>query len=205
MSQRLDLLLQNYPQLVSCRERIRTAAEQLIHCYQTGGKLLLCGNGGSASDADHIAGELLKGFQSKRVLSGEASAALGRDLAAQLEGALPAIPLTSFPALGSAYGNDVHGDYTFAQLVWGLGQAGDVLWALSTSGNSTNVLHAAKVAKAKGMTVLGMTGQSGGQLATLSDVCIHVPSDETFRIQEFHLPVYHALCLMLEDEFFGAL
>ena len=202
MSERLSLLFENYPQLEGCHSDILAAAELLKHCYQEGGKLLLCGNGGSAADADHIAGELLKGFQSKRPLASEDRDRLGEALASQLEGALPAIPLTSFPALGSAYANDVDGDYTFAQLTWGLGQPGDVLWGLSTSGNSANVLHAARVAKAKGMKVFGMTGSKSNPLAEIADLCIQVPSEETFRIQEFHLPVYHTLCLLLEDAFF---
>lgn len=203
MSKRIELLFDNYPALTACEEEIRSADQILASCYESGNKVLLCGNGGSASDADHIAGELLKGFQSKRVLSADARAALGENLAAQLEEALPAIPLTSFPALGTAYANDVHGDYTFAQLTWGLGRPGDVLWCLTTSGNSTNVLHACAAAKARGMTILGMTGEGGGKLAALCDVCIRVPSSETFRVQEYHLPIYHVLCLLLEDRFFG--
>ncbi len=203
MSARIQLLLENYPQLAPCADDLQGAFGLLHRCYDQGGKLLLCGNGGSASDADHIAGELLKGFQSKRPLPPDEREMLGEGIAAKLQRALPAIPLTSFPALASAYGNDVDGEYTYAQLVYGLGRPGDALLGLSTSGNARNVGFALQVARARGLATIGLSGESGGAMAALCDVCIRVPSRETFRIQEYHLPIYHTLCLMLEDAFYG--
>lgn len=202
MNPRLTTLLTNYPALVAIQTDIEVAAELLLTTFQQGQTLLLCGNGGSASDADHIAGELLKGFQHKRPLREEHVETLGEELASKLEQGLPAIPLTAFPALNTAYGNDVDGEYGFAQLVWALGRPGDTLLALSTSGNSTNVIHALKAARAAGMNTLGLTGESGGKMKELCTASICVPSSETFRIQEFHLPIYHALCLMVEDALF---
>lgn len=201
-SPRITLLLQHYPMLESCVPDLEAAFDLLRECYAEGHKLLLCGNGGSASDSDHISGELLKGFQSLRPLSTEDRENMGAELADQLQQSLPAIPLTSFPALSSAYLNDVSAEYTYAQLTLGLGQAGDVLWGISTSGNARNVCHALKVANARGLRTLGLTGETGGMMKEHCGVCIRVPSRETFRIQELHLPVYHCLCLMLEDHFF---
>lgn len=203
MHPRLQTLLENYPRLEVCAPDIRAAFETLRRCYRAGGKLLLCGNGGSASDADHISGELLKGFQSKRPLSDTDQTSIGPDLAAHLQQALPAIPLTAFSALSTAYTNDVDAEYIYAQLVLGLGKPGDVLLGLSTSGNAKNVRHAMRVARARGLKVLGLGGETGGAMRECCDVCIRVPSSETFRIQEYHLPIYHCLCLMLEDDFFG--
>jgi D-sedoheptulose 7-phosphate isomerase len=198
----LETLLDHYPQLAPCAPQIEAAFDLLNHCYATGGKLLLCGNGGSASDADHIAGELLKGFKSRRPLPPDLRASLGDALADRLEGALPAIPLGNFTALNTAYLNDVDGDYTFAQLVLGLGKPGDVLLGISTSGNAKNVNHAFRAARALGLKTLGLTGEDGGAFRENCDVCVFAPSTETYRIQELHLPIYHALCLMIEAEFF---
>lgn len=183
------------PDMVSVYETLKDA-------YVSGNKLLLCGNGGSASDADHISGEILKGFESKRPLTAEQRENMGEELAANLQQSLPAIPLTAFTALSTAYTNDVDAEYIYAQLTLGLGKPGDVLLGISTSGNALNVGHALKVAKGQGMSTLGLTGQTGGAMKPLCDVCICVPSSETFRIQEYHLPIYHVLCLMLEDHFF---
>jgi D-sedoheptulose 7-phosphate isomerase len=182
---------------------VLAAYELLLGVYRGGNKLLLCGNGGSASDADHISGELLKGFQSKRPLPSAERAALGEDLAAKLQQSLPAIPLTAFAALSTAYTNDVDAEYIYAQLTLGLGKPGDALLGLSTSGNARNVGHALRVARARGLRTLGMTGETGGAMRELCDVCIRVPSRETFRIQEYHLPIYHVLCLLLEDALFS--
>lgn len=201
----LDTLLENHPALAVCRGHILAAFELLRDGYAAGGKLLLCGNGGSASDADHIAGELLKGFRSRRRVDGPLRDALGDAFADKLQGALPAIPLGNFTALNTAYLNDVDGEYAYAQLVLGLGKPGDVLLGISTSGNAKNVGHALRAARALGLRTLGLTGESGGAMRDLCDVCIHAPATETFRIQEFHLPVYHCLCLMLEEEFFGGI
>lgn len=198
----LQTLLDHYPQLTPCVPQIEAAFDLLTACYRAGGKLLLCGNGGSASDADHISGELLKGFKSRRPLPPELRAAMGDSLADKLQGALPAIPLGNFTALNTAYLNDVDGEYTYAQLVLGLGKPGDVLLGLSTSGNAKNVNHAFRAARALGLKTLGLTGEDGGTFRETCDVCIHAPAAETYRIQEFHLPIYHALCLMLEAEFF---
>ena len=202
-SSHLTALLARSPELSAAAPSIQEAYESLRKCFRSGGKILLCGNGGSAADADHWAGELLKSFCRDRRLSKKIRAGLPAGLAAKLEGALPAIPLTSFPAATSAFGNDVDPSLAYAQLTFALGRRGDVLVALSTSGNARNVCAAAQVAHAKGMKVVALTGSGGGKLKALSDVCIRAPSKETFRAQEFHLPIYHCLSLMLEDEFFS--
>jgi D-sedoheptulose 7-phosphate isomerase len=182
---------------------VEAAFVMLRDCYRAGGKLLLCGNGGSASDAEHWAGELLKGFARLRPLSGDERAGLPVEMASKLQGALPAIPLTGFPSLATAFGNDVDPSLTYAQLVWGLGKPGDVLVGISTSGNARNVCAAMEVARVRGLHSIGLTGAGGGRLALLADLCLRVPAVETYRVQEYHLPIYHCLCLMLEDEFFG--
>lgn len=204
MSQRhlLDLL-QRRPELLSVRSTILQAYEVLRACFRADGKVLLCGNGGSAADADHWAGELLKGFCRERPLPAKARGRLRRAIASQLQGALPAIPLTAFPAASTAFGNDVDPELSYAQLTSALGRRGDVLVGLSTSGNAQNVCAAAEVARARGLKVITLTGTGGGKLKALSDVCICVPARETFLAQELHLPIYHCLSLMLEDEFFG--
>lgn len=197
----LERLAQRYPQLTPIKDEVGAAYRLMETSYKQGGKLLACGNGGSASDSEHIVGELMKGFYKKRPLSEEKAKAYG-DMAAQLQGALPAISLTGHPALSTAFLNDVDPEMVFAQQVYGYGKEEDVLIAFSTSGNSRNVVNAVRVAKAKGMKTIGMTGRSGGALAELCDVCLKMPSDITADIQELHLPVYHTLCAMLEDHFF---
>lgn len=203
MHPQIEKLLSRYPVLAPCGDDIQKAVDALAETYRSGGKLLLCGNGGSAADADHIAGELLKGFCSKRPLKTPARERLGEELASKLQDALPAISLHSLGAINTAWLNDCDPYYGYAQLVWGLGNANDALLGLSTSGNSKNVCHAMEVAKAKGLTTIGLSGKSGGKLKTLASVCICVPDSETFRIQEMHLPIYHAICLALEDIFFA--
>ncbi|HBP39069.1 MAG TPA: phosphoheptose isomerase [Clostridiales bacterium] len=205
----LDNLLLQFPELGICQESIEAAFDLLRQTYLAGGKVLICGNGGSAADAEHIVGELMKGFRLKRPLPDEERNLLitacdqnGGYLADHLQGALPAISLTGHPALTLAFSNDVAPDMTFAQQVYGLGQPEDTLVALSTSGNSVNVMNAVKVAQAFGLSTLGMTGADGGNLGRLCDVVIRVPAGETYRIQEYHLPIYHALCAMIELEFF---
>jgi D-sedoheptulose 7-phosphate isomerase len=200
---RLQACIEKHPALETCATDIELAGELLKQTFEEGGKLLLCGNGGSAADSDHIAGELLKGFDSKRHLAPEWREKLGDSLADNLQTGLPVIPLTGFNALSTAYANDCDGQYTFAQLAFALGQSGDALMGISTSGNSANVLHALKTARAMEMSTIGLTGESGGQLAGLADCCIRVPSSVVWEIQELHLPVYHTLCLMLEDHFFS--
>lgn len=195
--------IRRFPELEAVAGEIESAAEALRACFAAGGKLLLCGNGGSAADAEHIAGELMKGFHRKRPLGAEARAALGDPLGERLQDALPAIPLTGFPALASAFANDVAPDLAFAQMTWGLGRPGDVLLAISTSGRSRNVIHALRAARARDMCTLGLTGSAGGDMVGLCDVCIRAPAERTDRVQEYHLPIYHCLCTMLEEAFFG--
>lgn len=199
----LSALIERLPELEACRTSIADTYEALHGCFTSGGKLLLCGNGGSAADADHWAGELLKGFGQKRPLPAKARKKLPPYVARHLQGALPAIPLTNFPALSSAFCNDVAPALVFAQLTFALGRPGDVLVALSTSGNARNVCLAVETARARGLRTIALTGARGGRLHELCDLSIRVPSKETYRVQEYHLPIYHCLSLMLEDAFFA--
>jgi D-sedoheptulose 7-phosphate isomerase len=206
----LDQLVQKYAELSECVEDIEQSFELIKSSYHNGGKLLVCGNGGSASDSEHIVGELMKGFMSRRPVSAdirrkltEAFADQGGYLADHLQGALPAISLVSHSALISAYANDVAADMVFAQQVFGYGKPGDVLLGISTSGNSRNVVHALQVARALGLHTVGLSGRDGGEMKGLCDAAIVVPWDSTPDIQERHLPIYHALCIMLEEEFFS--
>ncbi|MBR4172321.1 MAG: SIS domain-containing protein [Kiritimatiellae bacterium] len=203
-------LLGRYPQLEVCLPAIEQTFDLLVATYERGGKLLLCGNGGSASDAAHIVGELMKGFLQKRPLPSvfrrtmkERNPALPESLLDQLQGALPAIDLGESLALGTAFSNDVNPEYVYAQQVLGLGRENDTLIGISTSGNAANVVAAMHVAKGIGMCTIALTGKDGGQIARIADVAIVVPSNETFQIQELHLPIYHALCIALETRFFG--
>ncbi|MCG2460403.1 SIS domain-containing protein [Flavobacteriaceae bacterium F89] len=202
-------LIQRYPPLNTCRESIYAAGSTLIDCYNKDGKLLVCGNGGSASDSDHIVGELMKSFSKKRPLADELvkklegiSPVKGPKLAAKLERGLPAIALHAHGGLVSAISNDIGGDYIYAQQVLGYGKKNDVLWVITTSGNSVNVLEACITAKALGMKIIGLLGESGGEAKSLCDVAICVPATSTAKVQEYHLPVYHALCIMVEETFF---
>ena len=203
MNRHLNQLLQRRPELAGCEFEIQKSFEILRDCFRRGGKLLLCGNGGSAADAEHWAGELLKGFALQRPLKPSEKADLPAELGLKLQGALPAIPLTGFMSLATAFGNDVDPHLAYAQLVWGLGKPGDVLIGISTSGNARNVCAAMDAAKARGMHRLGLSGRTGGRIHSHCDLCLKVPADETYLIQELHLPVYHTLCLMLEDDFFS--
>jgi D-sedoheptulose 7-phosphate isomerase len=203
MNGHLQALLRRIPALEPCAADIDRAFSTLRDGFTAGGKALACGNGGSAADAEHWAGELLKGMLKARKLHAPSHPSLPPRLAESLQGALPMIPLTGFVSYHTAFGNDVDPEFVFAQLVWALGQPGDVLVALSTSGESDNVIAAAEAASAKGMTVLALTGAEGGRLAEHADVAIRVPAHETHLVQELHLPVYHCLSLMLEDEFFA--
>ena len=197
----LTHLIERYPALAQMRGAIEQAYRLLEECYEKGGKLLVCGNGGSAADSDHIVGELMKGFYKQRMLPTEERKRFGEQ-GEKLQGALPAIALSQHSALSTAFLNDVDPDMVFAQQVYGYGVEDDVFLGLSTSGNSVNVISAAKVAAAKGMKVIAMTGKDGGAMRELCDVCLIVPAQMTADIQEFHLPIYHALCAMLEDYFF---
>ena len=200
----LAALLARRPELTALSDDIRAAHELFLRCYRGGGTSLLCGNGGSAADADHWAGELLKGFESRRPLPAAQRVGLDPDIVSKLQCGLPAIPLTGFPALRSAVANDIDPQLDFAQLVQAFGQPGWLFVGISTSGNARNVCAAAEVARARGLYVLGLTGMSGGRLATLCDVCLCAPSTRTCEAQEYHLPIYHTLCLLLEDALFGA-
>ena len=198
----IDELFVRYPQLKGCEGEIAKAFDLLLACYRNGGKVLTCGNGGSAADAEHIVGELLKKFKKHRNISEDVAEKLPPELAAKLEGALPAVSLVSMSGILTAFANDVAWETAFAQQVYGLGNPGDVLIALSTSGNSANCVNAALVAKAKGMKVVALTGSGGGKLGNLADAAIKVPEVETYKIQELHLPVYHALCAAIEEALF---
>lgn len=206
----IDLLMERYPSLESAKNDIVAAYLLLEESYKNGGKLLVAGNGGSAADAGHIVGELMKGFKLPRKPEAdfaeklvEENQELGSVLAENLQGALPAIALDGHPALSTAYMNDCEPLLCFAQQVNGYGKSGDVFLGISTSGNSKNVLYAATTAHAKGMKVIGLTGAKDSKLKDMSDVCIKAPQTETYMIQELHLPIYHCLCLMLEDNFFA--
>ncbi|MBQ2956784.1 MAG: SIS domain-containing protein [Clostridia bacterium] len=199
-----DELVARYPALAVCRADIEKAAQIMIESFRSGKKLLTCGNGGSASDAEHIVGELMKAFVLPRKLDKELCDKLNDPyLSDNLQGALPAVSMIGESALSTAYANDCAPDLAFAQQVLGLGREGDVLLGISTSGNSKNVVYAGKVAAVQGMKVIMLTGEAGGKCAELADAAIRVPEKETFKVQEYHLPVYHALCLAIEEEFFG--
>lgn len=206
----IEILISEYPRLSVMRGDLLNALGVLIHCYKNSGKLLVCGNGGSAADSLHIVGELMKSFVLKRPMSIDISSCLKKSCPEEadyyisnLQGALPAISLVNEVGLITAYSNDMAPDLAFAQQVLGYGKTGDVLFAISTSGNSTNVIHAANIARALNMQVISLTGSTGGKLKDISNVLLAVPEKETYRIQELHLPIYHALCLALENEFFG--
>lgn len=207
----LNLLGERYPVLAPMKEQIAAFFDVIRESYENGGKLIIGGNGGSCSDAEHIVGELMKGFKLLRPLDEVArqklcavDPVLGAELADKLQGGLPAVALSSHPALNTAYLNDVSGDMMYAQQVNSLGKPGDVFLAITTSGTALNLRYAAVTAKAKGMKVLALTGKTGGAFNDLADINLVMPCNETYQIQELHLPVYHCLCLLLEDHFFGA-
>lgn len=206
----VDTLIDRYPKLITCKEDIIKAYDILEDAYTKGGKLLVCGNGGSASDSEHIVGELMKEFKLKRKLYAAQVEAIknidsemGAILAEHLQGALPAITLTAHSSLSTAFMNDNEPVLVFAQQVNGYGMQDDCFLGISTSGNSANILYAAITAKARGLKIIGLTGSKESKLMKFADVCIRVPETETYKIQELHLPVYHCLCLMLEEKFFG--
>jgi len=205
----IEKLIERYPALNSCKKDIENVADLWINSYENKGKLLICGNGGSAADADHITGELLKSFSKKRPVTNNFAADLkntdserGTILAEKLERGLPAISLSAHSALTSAVSNDIGGDFIYAQQIMGYGNKEDVLVAITTSGNSQNIIDAAITAKAKGMKIVGLTGETGGKLKQYCDACICVPSSITPVVQEYHLPVYHILCQIVEHKFF---
>ena len=210
MKQHLDLLIKRYPGLQPIKQDILDAYLILENCYTHHHKLLVAGNGGSAADAGHIVGELMKGFLLQRKISSSfakklqaVDSELSAPLIENLQQGLKAISLAEHSELSTAYLNDMDGSGVFAQQVFGYGDEDDVFLGISTSGNSHNVLQAAVVAKALGMKIIGLTGRNGGKLAQIADVTIQVPETETFMVQELHLPIYHCLCAMLEEKFFG--
>jgi len=207
----LDDLFLRYPALIACKEPIYEAADTVIECYNHKGKLIIAGNGGSAADAEHIVGELMKGFILPRKLDEDIKNSIYTNarketadyLIENLQMPLRAISLVNSVALGTAFANDQAADLVFAQQILGLGDAGDVFIAISTSGNSKNILYATDIAKAKGLTTIALTGKSGGELKNTADILINAPEDETYKIQELHLPIYHAICIAVESEFFA--
>ena len=192
-------LIERYPQLNNCAKDIENALFLMIDTYKNGGKILVCGNGGSSADADHIVGELMKGFLKTRKVT---DARIPQELREKLQGALPAISLSAHTSLMTATINDNDADMVFAQQVYGYAKDNDLLIAISTSGNSKNVLNAVKVAKSLGVKTIALTGETGGELKQLADVTICAPSTETYKIQEYHLPIYHYLCAKVEEEIF---
>ena len=209
LQKHIDLLLKRYPVLKVVEQDIIAAYLIMEHAYENDGKLLIAGNGGSAADSEHIAGELMKRFKIPRPVSNEYAEKLkeidpvrGIELAKNLERGLMAIPLVAHEALSTAYINDVDGYGVFAQQLFGYGRPGDVFLGISTSGNSQNIMNATVVARASGIKVIGLTGAKGGELAKVSDVAVRVPEVETYMVQELHLPVYHCWCMMLEEKFF---
>lgn len=203
----IDCLIERLPELSPLRATMEATVEALVACYHRGGKVLLCGNGGSAADCEHIAGELLKGFLSRRTpTDGELAAltpALGEE-ARLLQRGIPAVALTAMSGIATAFANDVSPTLVFAQQVFALGKAGDVVLGLSTSGNSANVVRALATARAMGLTTVAMTGEGGGACREVATLLLNVPATETYRVQEYHLPVYHAICAELEETLFGA-
>ena len=196
-------LLMRYPNLETCIEDIEKAKEAMIACYEQGGKILLCGNGGSSADCEHIAGELMKGFLKKRpVVEDERLKEFDEEFLKRLQGGLPAIALPSMTGVNTAFANDVDPEMVYAQAVLALGKENDILIGLSTSGNAANVANSLKVAKALNMTAIGLSGGTGGKMKEISDICICAPEKETYKIQELHLPIYHYLCAMVEDYFY---
>lgn len=209
LKKHIDLLISRYPKLKSIENEIINGYLVLEECYENGGKLLIAGNGGSATDSEHIAGELMKRFKKPRPVNKEFAKKLieidkerGEQLAQNLERSLTAIPLVAHEALSTAYINDVDGLGVFAQQLLGFARQGDVFLGISTSGNSKNIMNATVVARALGIKIIGLTGEKGGELAKVSNVVVKVPESETYMIQELHLPIYHCWCLMLEDRFF---
>lgn len=199
MSDTMNDFYKRYPELEECKDDIEKALQLMIETYKNKGKILVCGNGGSASDSEHIVGELMKGFLLKRSVTDER---FSREMRENLQGTLPAISLNSQTAFMTAFNNDLNPDFVFAQQVYGYAKENDLLIGLSTSGNSTNVVNAVKVANSMGVKSLVLTGKDGGKLKNLATVSVCVPANETYKIQEYHLPVYHYLCAKVEQEFF---
>ena len=210
MNALLEELMERYPALKECRAEIERAGELMMETYRAGGKIMVCGNGGSCADSDHIVGELMKGFLKLRPIKGKKRDALcqalgdsGEEIVDKLQGGIPAISLPAQAAVLSAFANDVDASLVYAQLVYGYARKGDLLIGLSTSGNSKNVVAAARVAKAVGISALALTGSRESKLSAICDRTVRVPETETFKVQELHLPIYHYLCAYMENEIFG--
>lgn len=206
----LDRFFEKYPKMAVIQENIIDSHDMLVNCFRLGNKIMTCRNGSSAADSEHIVGELMKGFLLNRELSTEQKTAFqlacpeeGAIIAANLQQAFPTISLVNSPSFSTTFGNDMNPDFIFAQQVFGIGRSGDVLMAISKSGNSVNILWASKVAQAQGIKVIGLTGKDGGKLADCSEMCLRVPASSVFDIQEFHLPVYHLLYMLVEETLFG--
>ena len=198
----INELILSFENLRMLEDEIRTSANLITESFSNGNKLLLCGNGGSCADCEHIAGEMVKQFAKERPLNPEIVEKLGPELSSELHGGLPAISLPSMIGFHTAFNNDNNPEFAFAQQVVAFGKANDVLWGISTSGNSKNVLHAVKTAKALGLKTIGLTGENGGKLSQIADITIKAPADNVARIQELHLPIYHAICAFVEDKLF---
>ena len=198
----INELILSFENLRMLENEIRTSANLITESFSNGNKLLLCGNGGSCADCEHIAGEMVKQFAKERPLNPEIVEKLGPELSSELHGGLPAISLPSMIGFHTAFNNDNNPEFAFAQQVVAFGKANDVLWGISTSGNSKNVLHAVKTAKALGLKTIGLTGENGGKLSQIADITIKAPADNVARIQELHLPIYHAICAFVEDKMF---
>ena len=198
----INELILSFENLRMLEDEIRTSANLITESFSNGGKLLLCGNGGSCADCEHIAGEMVKQFAKERPLSSELVEKLGPELSSELHGGLPALSLPSMIGFHTAFNNDNNPEFAFAQQVVAFGKANDILWGISTSGNSKNVLHAVKTAKALGLKTIGLTGKNGGELSQTADTTIKAPADNVAKIQELHLPIYHAICAFVEDKMF---
>ena len=198
----INELILSFENLRMLEDEIRTSANLITESFSNGNKLLLCGNGGSCADCEHIAGEMVKQFAKERPLNPEIVEKLDPELSSELHGGLPALSLPSMIGFHTAFNNDNNPEFAFAQQVVAFGKANDVLWGISTSGNSKNVLHAVKTAKALGLKTIGLTGENGGELSQIADITIKAPADNVARIQELHLPIYHAICAFVEDKLF---
>ena len=198
----INELVLSFKNLRMLEDEVRTSANLITESFSNGNKLLLCGNGGSCADCEHIAGEMVKQFAKERPLNPEIVEKLGPELSSELHGGLPALSLPSMIGFHTAFNNDNNPEFAFAQQVVAFGKANDVLWGISTSGNSKNVLHAVKTAKALGLKTIGLTGENGGKLSQIADITIKAPADNVARIQELHLPIYHAICAFVEDKMF---
>ena len=198
----INELVLSFENLRMLEDEVRTSANLITESFSNGNKLLLCGNGGSCADCEHIAGEMVKQFAKERPLNPEIVEKLDPELSSELHGGLPALSLPSMIGFHTAFNNDNNPEFAFAQQVVAFGKANDVLWGISTSGNSKNVLHAVKTAKALGLKTIGLTGKNGGELAQTADITIKAPANNVARIQELHLPIYHAICAFVEDKLF---